>query len=225
MKGRRRIVALTALGLAVPTFALGGEPAPPGPASLNVSASLGGCGLADTAIVCRIDASWDAPEGAEYYTVSVTRADGSVVDLGQSSGTSRSIYVPYVGPGTYSVRVAAWGTPPGEEEPEVLVREQALSTGGDAVRTEGGEPTVATPPGESREDGAVAEGPADTGDHPDASPPAGEPEPCAEEPVADPAAEEEVEPLAAEEVVADAEQAAAEEAPAPTETDDPIACP
>jgi hypothetical protein len=33
-----------------------------------------------------------------------------------------------VGPGNYSVQVAAWGTPPGEDEPEVLVQERALST-------------------------------------------------------------------------------------------------
>ena len=113
---RMRIIglALLALGPSPPSRSAASRH-PPG-RSLSVSASLDGCGLANAAIVCQIDASWSALEGADYYTVSVTRADGSVVDVGEAAGTSRSIFVPYVGPGTYSVQVSAWGTPPGEDE-------------------------------------------------------------------------------------------------------------
>jgi hypothetical protein len=132
MMHRVRIIGLTLLALAVPQIAFGGEDAPTGPATLSVSASLDGCGLAEAAVVCRIDVSWSALDGADYYSVSVTRPDGSVIDAGQVTGTSRSVFVPYVGSGTYSVQVAAWGTPPGEEEPKILAREKAMSTGGEA---------------------------------------------------------------------------------------------
>jgi hypothetical protein len=128
MMGRARVAGLTLLALAVPTFAFGGEQAPSGPANLSVSASLQSCGLANTQVTCQIDASWSALEGAEYYTVSVRRPDGVVLDLGQSAGTSRSIFVPYVGAGNYSVQVEAWGTPPGEDEPEVVARDRSFST-------------------------------------------------------------------------------------------------
>ena len=205
---RMRIIALSLLALGVPAFAFGGEQPPPG-GSLSVSASLGGCGLANAAIVCRIDASWSAFEGADYYTVSVTRADGSVVDVGQGAGTSRSIFVPYVGPGTYSVQVSAWGTPPGENEPEVLAREKSLSTadaegGGDEVSTD---PAGVAPPGDGRDTGEVVEDP--TGeDDPAIEPPVVEPPVCEEEPPEEPVepdaeaagepAAETVDPLAAE---------------------------
>jgi hypothetical protein len=186
---RLRIIGLSLLALGVPAFAFGGEQAPSG-GSLSVSASLGGCGLANAAIVCQIDASWSAFEGAEYYTVSVTRADGSVVDVGQGAGTSRSIFVPYVGPGTYSVQVSAWGTPPGEDEAEVLAREKSMSTA-DAGSAGGGGGDVGTnpagspPPGEEGDTGEVAEEPAGE-DDPATEPPVVEPPVCEEEPPEEP---------------------------------------
>ena len=128
MIARARVIGLTLLALAVPTFAFGGEQAPSGPANLSVSASLQGCGLANAQVTCRIDASWNALEGAEYYTVSVARPDGVVLDLGQTAGTSRAIFVPYVGPGNYSVQVAAWGTPPGQDEPKIVARDRSFSS-------------------------------------------------------------------------------------------------
>jgi hypothetical protein len=159
---RRRVLLLALLALAVPPFALGGEEPPSGPAELSVTASLGGCGLVNTAIVCQIDAGWSPLEGADYYTVSVTRPDGSVVDAGEVTGTGRSVFVPYVGPGTYAVEVAAWGTPPGDEEPEVLVREKTLSTSSDA------DGAVTQQPGESglSADGRDTSGPGAVTDDP-----------------------------------------------------------
>jgi hypothetical protein len=136
MIARTRVIALTLLALAVPTFAFGGEQPPPGPANLSVSASLQGCGLANAQVTCQIGASWNALEGADYYTVSVTRPDGVVLDLGQTAGTSRSIFVPYVGAGNYSVQVAAWGTAPGEDEPEVVARDRSFSTGDEPTGTQ-----------------------------------------------------------------------------------------
>lgn len=203
---RMRIIALSLLALGVPAFAFGGEQAPSG-GSLSVSASLGGCGLANAAIVCRIDASWSAFEGADYYAVSVTRADGSVVDVGQGAGTSRSIFVPYVGPGTYSVQVSAWGTPPGEEEPEVLAREKSMSTadaeGGGAGGEVSTDPAGIAPPGEGRDTGEVVEEPTGEED-PATEPPVVEPPVCEEEPPEEPV---EPDPEAAGEQTAEATDA------------------
>ena len=181
---RVRIIGLALLALAVPQLAFGDQEPSTAPATLSVSASLDGCGLAEAAIVCQIDASWNALDGADYYTVSVTRPDGSVVDAGQGAGTSRSVFVPYVGAGTYSVQVAAWGTPPGEDEPEVLAREKAMSAGGDGAptrveaRSSGDEP--------AREDGATElpeNDDADSGE-PVTEPPAGE-DPACDDPADD----------------------------------------
>ena len=82
--------------------------------------------------MCQIDAGWNSLEGADSYSVSVTSADGSVIDMGETTGQGTSVWVPYVGSGTYSVSVAAWGTPPGEEDdgtPEVIARDSSMSGG------------------------------------------------------------------------------------------------
>lgn len=124
---RKRIVALALVALAVPfpALAIDGDGAGPGPQALSVSASLDHCGVAETQILCKIDAGWNAIEGAESYAVSVTSADGSVIDQGRTSGHATSVWVAYAGPGTYTVAVTAWGTPPGEEKPEVIARDVA----------------------------------------------------------------------------------------------------
>jgi len=111
-------VLLTLLALAVPAFALGqgdqGSLAPPGPAALSVSTTVESCGLAGSDVVCRLNVSYDSVSGASTYTATVTRADGSVVDYGSVGAGGTSLYVPYVGPGTYSVRITAYGTPPSD---------------------------------------------------------------------------------------------------------------
>lgn len=209
--GRLRIIGLTLLALAVPPFALGGEEAPAGPQALQVSASLGGCGIADAAIVCSIDTSWNSIEGAEEYAVSVTRPDGSVVDLGQSGGTARTLFIPYVGSGNYSIQVTAWGTPPGEEEPRVLARDRATSADGAARGSDGSASSRPgdAPAGEGRPaaeaDGAAAGQPVTGGETPIAEPP-----PCLE-PEPDGGADEDV--VADEVVAAVAADALAEEVP------------
>lgn len=136
--GRRPLLyALLALSIPLPAFALegGGAEPPARPAVLSVSASLGECGLAETTIVCRIDSSWGSVDGAEYYTASVTRADGSVVDYGTIGGGGTSLWVPYVGSGTYSLQVVAWGTPPGEDQPQVIAYDQDGTGGRPAKQT------------------------------------------------------------------------------------------
>jgi hypothetical protein len=112
---------LALLALAVPAFALGsadqGSVGLPGPASLSVSTSLGGCGLAGSDVVCELDVSFEPVSGASGYTATVTRADGSVLDYGSVGAGGTSLYVTYVGPGTYSVRITAYGSPPSEGGP------------------------------------------------------------------------------------------------------------
>jgi hypothetical protein len=125
---RRRTVIYAALALAVPlpAFALSGDDSS-GSASLGVTASLDQCGIAASTVVCKIDASWNTVAGAERYTASVTSPDGAVTDYGDVGGTSTSLWVPYVGNGTYTVTVSAWGTPPGADKPEVIAKQRAVT--------------------------------------------------------------------------------------------------
>jgi len=124
---RRQIVCLALIALAVPfpALALDGGEESGGPAGLSVSASLAGCGLAGNQILCQIDAGWSAIEDADAYRVSVIGADGGVTDHGETSGLASSVWVSYAGPGTYTVQLTAWGTPPGETKPEVIATETA----------------------------------------------------------------------------------------------------
>jgi hypothetical protein len=124
-----------------------------GPSALTVSASLAGCGVAgESGIVCQIDFSFTGVEDADYYTATVTRADGSVQDLGTvgsgEGGGSASVSVPYVGSGNYTVTVSAWGNPDDEKgEPELLERER--SGAGEQEDKDSGE--VSTEPAEDTE--------------------------------------------------------------------------
>jgi hypothetical protein len=112
-------VLLTLLALAASTPALatsdnGTEPtsADRGPAALEVSTSLDSCGTLESKTICKLDVSYNALPEATSYGASVTHADGSVVDYGTVAAGGTSLWVPYVGPGTYSVRVTAFGEPP-----------------------------------------------------------------------------------------------------------------
>lgn len=129
MSGRRRtlFLALLALAAPLPAFAISDEAlkpvsADPGPAALAVSTSLDSCGLLDNGVVCKLDVSYNAIEGAASYSATVTRADGSVVDYGGVPAGGTSLWVPYVGSGGYSVRVTAYGEPekPSQEHGEVI---------------------------------------------------------------------------------------------------------
>jgi len=131
MRKRTLGLALIALAVPIPAFALdGGGAEGSGSPGLSVTASLDSCGLADAQVMCKINAGWNSLEGADSYSVSVTSADGSVIDMGETAGQGTSVWVPYAGSGTYSVSVTAYGTPPGEEDdgkPEVLDRSTSMS--------------------------------------------------------------------------------------------------
>ena len=115
---RRRAVWLTLLALAVApaAFALDSDGSDwagqAAPASLNVSTSLDSCGLAGYQVICKLDVSYDSVPGASSYTATVTDANGTVTDYGAVGAGSTTLYVPYVGPGSYGVRITAYGTPP-----------------------------------------------------------------------------------------------------------------
>lgn len=187
-RARTILLAMLALLVPLPAFALNGDSTAgsgAGPAEIAVSVARGDCGLAETQIVCELDASWSAVEDADYYTVSVIRADGSVVDYGQSTGTGTSLWVPYVGAGTYSVQIDAWGTPEDDSEPaEVIARDRAMSTTGGEDQEPGmGGGTDGLAQGEGGHDGAGEQPVA-----PDAETPDGGEEPAP--PHTDPACEE-----------------------------------
>jgi hypothetical protein len=134
LRSVRRIVLMAALAAVVPVSAFAS--ADEAPSRIEVSVSQGKCGVAETRIVCELETSWSGVAGAEYYELSVTRADGSVQDFGRVEGTgeggSASLRVPYVGSGTYSVTVSAYGAPRDEEDsgskdPELLDRQSSPS--------------------------------------------------------------------------------------------------
>jgi len=186
MRPRALLYALLALAAPLPALALTGGDGETAGEGLSVSASLDGCGTAGAQIVCKLDASWNALPGAERYTASVTRPDGSVIDAGEVGAGSTSVWVPYVGNGTYTVTVSAYGTPPGADEPEVVARGKAATgaEGSDADR----DAVAVVVDGAPREDDAVEEaveeeqGDADALETPVCAEPAGEAEGAVEDP-------------------------------------------
>lgn len=109
---RKRWLGLLVAALLVPlpAFALSGGSAS---ASLGVSVSNGGCGVAGgSAVVCQLQVSFNAIDGATSYTATVTGPDGSVVDYGAVGAGGATIPVPYAGDGNYSVSISAWGEKP-----------------------------------------------------------------------------------------------------------------
>lgn len=225
MPSRRTVFyALLALLVPLPAFALDGGGVPErGVVALSVSASLGGCGVAGPSVVCEIDASWGAVEGADYYTASVRSPNGSVVDYGQTSGSGAALWVPYAGAGTYSVSVAAWGEGPDDRRPHLIARDTAHpSRDAQTVDPDNAKDTLLAPQGEA--DGGGSDGRA-TDDPSTAEPvdPAVEPadpadtgcDPPAESPLTgDPAAP-----------AAPADRAAVAEAPAPAIVADQLPSP
>jgi collagen type I alpha len=132
---RHRLLLYVALALLVPVpaLAIGGLGGPgSGSSSLDASASLDSCGLFENQIVCKIDASFSEVDGATSYTASVTAPNGAVSDYGSVGAGGASLWVPYVGNGTYSVEVQAWGTPPSskDKKPKLIATDKA-NTGKD----------------------------------------------------------------------------------------------
>jgi hypothetical protein len=145
MRARALLYASLALVAPFPAFALGfvpgGNSAPAGlseqrgnaaPAGLSVQASLDSCGVYESQIVCMIDTSFSQVEGADYYTASVSRPDGSVADFGPVSPGGTNLWVPYVGNGTYTVEVSAYGDEPKPNKPEEPIEVAKAKTGGEA---------------------------------------------------------------------------------------------
>ncbi len=125
MGGRRRAVLLTLLALAapLPAFAISDQAlkpvsADPGPAALSVSASLDSCGVMSDQVVCKLDVSFNPLPNADSYSATVTRADGSVTDYGDVGPGGASIWIPYVGAGSYSVKITAYGEPIRPDDPD-----------------------------------------------------------------------------------------------------------
>jgi hypothetical protein len=138
---RRRALIYAALALAVPLPALaltGGSES-----GLSVSASLQRCGVGGSGVMCEIGASFGGVDGAEYYTATVTAPDGTVTDYGQVAGAgagSTSVWVPYVGSGTYTVTVTAWGYDDRGHKEELETKEAGAEGGSGRVREGHGSP-------------------------------------------------------------------------------------
>jgi hypothetical protein len=187
---RLRALLYTSLALAAPpAFALGLAPGGnAAPAGLSAQASLDDCGVYESQIVCMIDTSFSQVEGADYYTASVSRPDGSVADFGAVSPGGTSLWVPYVGNGTYTVVVSAYGDNPERYRPKKPIEVAKAKTGGAAQ--EGS--FTSTPKADNAAAPATHDPPSgnadgDVGEEPPATcteeepPPADEPEPDAED--------------------------------------------
>jgi hypothetical protein len=213
----RRAILLTLLALLapLPAVAVGGGS---GPQSLSVSAALGGCGLIDNSVACRVDVSWSALAKADSYSVSVTAPGGSVVGSAETSGASTSLWIPYSGAGAYTVTVTAWGSEDGEE-PAVIARERFGAETDERLHgAKDVQPSDAEPETDSD--------PVETEAQPEPEPEVGvEPEPQEPPPTEQPAPEQPAEapscpPTPAEPAAeASASEASAAEAPAETATD------
>ncbi len=157
---------LAVAALVVPLQAVALDDGASGGGTLSASASLAGCGVSETGVSCQIDVSWSGIDGAQRYTATATLADGSVRDLGTvgvgSGGGATSIWVPYVGNGSYGVAITAWGNDDGDakklEESKVkidAVAEEApespadADAGEEAKPDQGGGEATDTPPGET----------------------------------------------------------------------------
>lgn len=96
-------VLLAATAVAAPTV-LGG-----GPGSISVSTSLAGCDRSGEGITCGIAVSFSSLPGADHYTATVTRPDGSTQEFGRVGQGSATLPVTYTGNGQYVVTISAWG--------------------------------------------------------------------------------------------------------------------
>ena len=130
-KRRYLLLALVALTVPLPAFGVSSG----GAETLSVSASLDQCGVASTSVVCKFDASYNEVSGADYYTASVTGPDGSVVDYGNVPGGATSLWVPYVGNGTYTISISAWGEPTGNSNKPKPIATDSASAGGTTQST------------------------------------------------------------------------------------------
>lgn len=102
----RRLVALLAAA-ALAAFllppALGGAQG-----GLGVTASLAGCGQDGPHVSCDIVVGFGEVAGADRYSATVSKPDGSVEDMGGLAPGSTTLRVGYVGDGRYVVTVSAW---------------------------------------------------------------------------------------------------------------------
>jgi len=180
MRRRTLLYVLLALTVPLPAFALSGE-GEPAQASLSVSASLDGCGIAGDGVVCKIDASWNQLPGATRYAANITRPDGSVMDVGDVGAGSGSFWVPYAGNGTYTLTVSAYGTPPGSEHSELIAKDSSSADGDGGGEAHGQSVGTAEQATDAEPDGEPGAGSPTEPTEPDCEPEP-EPDPEPEEP-------------------------------------------
>ena len=173
------VLELLALAASTPALASADKAMEPtdaarGPAALEVSTALDSCGTLADEVICKLDVSYNALPEAASYSAAVTRADGSVVDYGGVAPGGTSLWVPYVGSGTYSVRVTAYGAP---EQPDG--GKEVVSTEVTPTETET-EVREATSEAEVEASAATSEAEAETRGAPEAETDTGEAEAAVE---------------------------------------------
>ncbi len=168
----RRVLALALLALVapIPALALEGGGGNAAPATLVVTATLERCGTAGGAVICTIEAHWNPLARASSYTVDVTRPDGSAINLGEVRGSSTPLFVPYSGPGVYTVSVTAWGS---RDHVGTTPIARATSAATELKRQPTGSPAPGVGSGQSSDQslGETTSDPAPTTPAPDQQPP------------------------------------------------------
>jgi hypothetical protein len=127
IRRRHLLYVLAALVVPLPAFGVGVGTGTPPAQALDVSVSLDQCGIASTTVVCKLDATFNSIDGARYYTAAVTGPDGNVVEYGNVSSGATSLWAPYVGDGTYSVTVSAWGENVSYGDPKPLATDSGAT--------------------------------------------------------------------------------------------------
>jgi hypothetical protein len=117
-RARRRAAATLALAALAAGGALALRNPDPGLAALEtetiaVRASLDSCTepRRDGARSCHLAAAFDKVADAEYYEAAITAPDGSHLLTAPAEPSGSVFSVPYVGDGTYRVRITAYGSP------------------------------------------------------------------------------------------------------------------
>lgn len=142
---RKRALLYAALALAVPlpAFALGGG----GAARLDTAASLSGCGVQGSEMICTLAVSFNRLPHAEYYTARIAKPDGGTQEYGtvaEGEGDGRvtvDLAVAYAGAGGYTVSIAAWGRN-AKGDRKLIERSES-----EAGSEDGGDPPVTGDPG------------------------------------------------------------------------------
>ena len=99
------LALICALALARPEAGVAAEV----PAAMAVTASLDSCSKSEAGATCQFSVSFGALDAARTYTATISSPGGAELLTAPAQPSGSTFTVPYVGDGTYGVRVVAYG--------------------------------------------------------------------------------------------------------------------